>query len=562
MTTLRIFAGASALLMAAAAPLMAAVGSTPAGLKSALEGQRIGLLPAESFRITDGNCKDCTTLPQNLWYFKNEVVAVPFTGQAMAGFTPGANAIADVRTWAATADAATLAHPGLVWLGAPHILDHATILPDGRQVRSADGSTAELQLAPKIATNLSYWDHRTTAFFAKRQVRIRGAVQEVGGKAGGKQVFVARTVWPKDFKLDPAFMTPQPLAAGESLTTFVQAEGGGAASPYSTRLVWERKPGQARQWQDKPVLAIMLNGAQGDDDEAYGGHFAIATGSVGKSGEWSDWLVNNFYNLDSFSEKGIIAAPVPMDNYLMDLNSGQQYYRPSYMLVAVLSNPRTAVAYQGGVQRVFNHFYRHDFAYGHSAANCTGISMDVFKALGWHVPERGATSSLKALGAYAYLTARDMSLASGRKIYDYLTEEQVRLYPAVAFEAAGSDLLQLVGAAPGVQRELSAYEKQLQGDVEAIVLVRIPQVPSSRAMGSNPVFSFDEFMARTPPDQKDWKIVPVGPRPFPPELRDSQTVAVATSSLVPLPIAGIGLAGLVGVGALMRRRKTRKKRSD
>jgi len=68
--------------------------------------------------------------------------------------------------------------------------------------------------------------------------------------------------------------------------------------------------------------------------------------------------VNNFYNLDSFSEKGTIAAPVTMDNYLMDINSGQSYYRPSYMLVAVLNHPRTAVAYQGGVQRVFNHFYQ------------------------------------------------------------------------------------------------------------------------------------------------------------------------------------------------------------
>ncbi|UUZ56530.1 hypothetical protein LP419_16080 [Massilia sp. H-1] len=114
----------------------------------------------------------------------------------------------------------------------------------------------------------------------------------------------------------------------------------------------------------------MLNGAQGDDDEAYGGHFAIATGAVGQQGEWSDWVVNNFYNLDSFSEKGIVAAPVPMDNYLMDINSGQQFYRPSYMMVAVLSDGRTAAAYQGGVQRVFNNFYRHDFTYRHAGANC------------------------------------------------------------------------------------------------------------------------------------------------------------------------------------------------
>jgi hypothetical protein len=147
-----------------------------------------------------------------------------------------------------------------------------------------------------------------------------------------------------------------------------------------------------------------------------------------------------------------------------------------------------------------------------------------------------------------------MSLSSGRKIYDYLTEEQVRLYPAVAFEAAGNDLMQLVGAAAGPKRELSAFEKQLQGDVEAIMLVRIPQVPSSRAMGSNPVFSFDEFMKRTPPNRADWKIVPAGPRPFPAELRDS-SVAVATPSVVPLPIAGIAAGGLFGIGAFMRRRK-------
>ncbi|MES3021987.1 MAG: hypothetical protein V4857_10435 [Pseudomonadota bacterium] len=530
-----------------------ATAAAPAGLKSALEGERIGLLPAESFRLTTGRCMDCATLPQSLWYFKDDVVAVPHAGQAMSGHTRQTPTVTDVREWAASPEAATLAHPSLVWLGAPHLLDNVTILPNGRELRSADGSTAALRLVPKISTNLSYWDKSTSQYFAERPVRMRGTVKDVGGE----QAFVARTVWPKDFALDPATMVARPLGAKETLVSFVQEEGGGAKSPFSTRLLWERKPGAARELHGKPVLGIMLNGAQGDDDEAFGGHFAIATGTIGKQGEWSDWLVNNFYNLDSVSEKGIIASAVPMDNYLMDLNSGQQYYRPSYMLVAVLNKARTAIAYQGGVQRVFNRFYRHDFTYAHAAANCTGISMDVFKALGWNVPERGATSSLKAIGAYGYLSAKEMSLASGRKIYDYLTEEQTRLYPAVAFEAAGSDLMQLVGAAPGLARELTAYEKQLQGDVEAIVLVRIPQIPSSRAMGSNPIFSFDEFMARTPPDQKDWKIVPVGPRPFPAELHDNP-MAPSTPGPVPMPVAGIGLAGLVGIGALIRRRQKRK----
>jgi len=111
------------------------------------------------------------------------------------------------------------------------------------------------------------------------------------------------------------------------------------------------------------------------------------------------------------------------------------------------------------------------------------------------------------------------SLNSGRKIYDYLSKEQTHFLPAVAFDAAGQDLLNLVEATPP-GRQLSDYEKHLQSDVDALILVRIPQIPSSRAFGSNPVFSFDEYMRRTPADHAKWKIVPVDARPFPQELRD------------------------------------------
>ena len=551
MFKLQLLAAASALL---ASSLTQAFAAEPAGLTSALAAERIGLLPAQNFRLADGKCGDCATLPQALWYFKDDVLAVPQRSQAMSGQGAHTSIVQGVKEWSATAAAATLEHPGLVWLGAPYLFDDVKLMPNGHEVRAADGSLNELHLVSKIPTNLSYWNAKTTAYFAQRPLRMRGSMKDVAGKP----TFVARTVWPKDFALDAATMPVRPFGSGETLTSFVQDARGGAGSPFSTRLLWERSAGQGRQWQDKPVIGIMLNGAQGDDDEAFGGHFAIATGTVGKQGQMSDWIVNNFYNLDSFSEKGIVAAPVPMDNYLMDINSGQQYYRPSYMLVAVLANPRTAVAYQGGVQRVFNHFYKHDFTYRHAAANCAGISVDVFKGLGWNIPERGATSSLKAIGAYGYLSAKDMSLASGRKIYDYLTEEQTRLYPAVAFDAAGTDLMDLVGAGTGKPaRELTGFEKQLRDDVEAIVLVRIPQVPSSRAMGSNPIFSFDEFMARTPPDQKDWKIVPVGPRPFPAELRGATPVAAAPSP-VPLPVAGIAAFGVIGIGAFMRRRRNSK----
>jgi hypothetical protein len=427
------------------------------------------------------------------------------------------------------------------------------MLPGAQRVRAADGNEHDIRLVPKIPTNLSYANDATAAYFAGRTVRMRGAIDN----AGGKDVFVARTIWPSDFAFDLDRMPSQPLQTSSDLAAFVRAPVKEARG-IDTRLLWERHPGQARNWKHKPVLGFVLNGAQGDDDESLGGHFAIATGRIGNKGEWADWAVNNFYNLDSFSEKGIVAATLPMDNYLMDLNSGQQYYRPSYMLVAVLNNARTAAAYQGGVQRVFNHFYRHDFQYRHASANCAGISVDVFDSLGWHIPERGPSAPLKSLAAYAYIAAKDGSLQSGRKIYDYLNEEQTRLLPAVAFEAAGLDLLDIVGATGKAGRTLTPYEQQLRSDVDAIFLVRIPQISSSRANGSAPVFSFDEFQSRVPADQADWKIVPVDARPFPDTLRDPSSPAEDDPSPVLPPIAGIGVFTVLAALVFWRRRKKTK----
>jgi len=89
--------------------------------------------------------------------------------------------------------------------------------------------------------------------------------------------------------------------------------------------------------------------------------------------------------------------------------------------------------------------------------------------------------------------------------------------------------------------------------------VRIPQVPSSRAFGSSPVFSFGEYMDRAPKDHAQWKIVPVDARPFPPELRDGQALAEHGKSPVPLPVAimvmAVAIAAALGVRSLYRKRK-------
>ena len=138
----------------------------------------------------------------------------------------------------------------------------------------------------------------------------------------------------------------------------------------------------------------------------------------------------------------------------------------------------------------------------------------------------------------------------GRKIYDYLTEDQVRLYPALTFDIMGNDLLNLVQGK--TTRPLSAYEQSLADNIEAILFVRIPQIPSSRVAGLAPVYSFDEYMQQAPADRSQWKIVPIEPRPFPENLRDAEVQKPSKLALVPVPVAGAGLLGGMAMLGMVR----------
>lgn len=505
----------------------------------------LGLYPAAEFRIADGACRDCKTVPQALWYFKGELLATP---TRPADFSRQDNAQEDVASWAASGPDLA-AQPPLVWLGSSQVVDEAAISSSGHMIVLNDGSELDFAITPKISSNLSYWNDDTLKFFTQRPVRLRGELQD--------RKFVARTVWPLDYKIAPGG-TPSPLSGGETLQSLVQAERGGAQSAYQARLLWERSPGTAQHAPGQAVVGLMLNGAQGDDDEAHGGHFGVFTGRFEQDGNTSRWLVNNFYNLDSYSEKGIIAAVTPMDKYLMDLNNGQSYYRPSYMLVATFRSDKPAALYQAAINRVYNHFYRHDFVYDHSLDNCAGISIDTFRTLGWQVPERGIGSHFKAVAAYAYVGISERSLEKGRQIHDYLTTETTRLYPAVAFDAMGNDLLALAEGKAG--RKLSLLEEDMTQNIEAIWFVRIPQIPSSRAYGQAPVYSFDQYMSQAPEDRSQWKIVPTDPRPFPQALREGLALNQEKPFPVPLPVGLLGaglMLTLVGVG-----RKVKKSRRE
>jgi hypothetical protein len=517
-----------------------------------------GLYRGADFYLTKGTCKDCAPPPQALWYFRDEILAAPSNGVPAAGFSRGVEAQEDVRRWyAATTPQDLQVRPTMLWVGATHKARNLTLTADGR-LQFPDGRSVQFQTVPKIKTNLSYYDDSSAAFFRNRPLRMRG---ELRG-----DTFTARTIWPQDWAIDEETLQPAPLLADETLMSLVRRHASARNETFEARLLWERNAAAtpaARDWRGRAVIGLMLNGAQGDDDEAHGGHFAIVTGRHAAGdprGEMADWMVNNFYNLGSYSEKGITAAMLPLDNYLADLNSGQSWYRPSYMLVAVLKNDRAAYAYQAAIARVYSHYFRQDFQYHHAGNNCAGISLDTLRSLGWSIPLQGPTSTIKAIAAYPYKAITERSFASGWQAYDYLTQEQTRLYPAAAYDAAGRELLRIAreDAVPANAGEKS-LDKLLREDLEALVFVRLPQLPSSRAFGSFPVASFDEYMKRVPDDKSQWKIVPVDARPFPPALIEPDTLRpVHTPPWRPAAYGGAVLVGVYCVGAvLLRRRRTR-----
>ncbi len=499
MTTLSVTAGA------AASPLP--VVATAAG--------EFGLYPAAAFRLTTGECRDCPTIRQALWYFRTESIAVPLPGHPLASFATGTHAFDDVRQWAAARPVdAPLDFPPLVWTAATHVVRHARLADDRRTLVTDDGALA-FTPTPKIPLNRSYFDASSLAFFASRPLTVRGTPTDTA--------FVARTIWPEDFRVGGAAATvralPDPASPQSSLRALMrEAPQGGAQSPFAVATLWQRDAGATR-WAGRPVIALMVNGAQGDDDEAHGGHFAIVTGRVREDGAIGDWLVNNYYSLDVESEKGIIAAPVPLDNYLADLNSGQGWYRPSYMLVAVLADERAATLVQSALNRVYNQFYRHQIEYYHPNANCASMSVDTLRALGWEVPARGPSNRLLAWLGFPFIAAKERSIGKAKLAFDYLHTDQTRLMPAAALEEAFGSLMALV-AGPAPATNAGALARLLATDVDALAFVRFPQFPSSRAFGDAPAVTTWEYKARVPNDPALAQIVPVPPRPFPDELHD------------------------------------------
>ncbi|MEO8344915.1 MAG: hypothetical protein ABI607_04390 [Betaproteobacteria bacterium] len=500
------------------ASMYTATSTAAPGPQPANASGTFGLYPAPDFRLTTGECRDCPTIPQALWYFRDETIAVPRPGHSVSGFEKGVHVTDDLRHWAAARlPGAAIDYPPLVWIAAPQIVRGAKYSTDGQLLMFGEAALAFRPIA-KIPLNRSYYSEASVAFFRQREVSVRGTPST--------DAFIARTIWPEDFTVGgtapAARMLPTGVSAAEQLRSLMREEPrGGAQSPYAVSTVWQ-KASAPSDWVGKPVLALMVNGAQGDDDEAHGGHFALVTGRVQADGQIGNWLVNNFYSLDVESEKGIIAAPVPLDNYLADLNSGQGWYRPSYMVVAVLKDERAAVVVQSALNRVYNQFWRHQLVYYHPNENCASISIDVLRALGWEIPQRGPTSRTLAWLGFPILVVKELSIGKAKLAFDYLRTDQTRLMPAAALEEAFASLIALGNGKVAEGDGLLAT--MLTEDLQAVAFVRFPQFPSSRAFGDAPAVTTWEYKALIPNDPALVQIVPVPPRPFPEGLKDPDLI--------------------------------------
>jgi len=279
---------------------------------------------------------------------------------------------------------------------------------------------------------------------------------------------------------------------------------------------------------------------------------------VQDDGAIGDWIVNNFYTLDTESEKGILAAPVPLDNYLADLNAGQGWYRPSYLLVAALSSDRAPALLQAALGRVYNQFWRHQIAYYHPTTNCTSVSVDTLDALGFRIKPRGATSRLQAILGYPWLLLTERSAAKAMQAVDYLWTEQTRMLPAAAFEEIGARLFALTSPPPPAEKRREALSALLASDLDALIYLQFPQFPSSRAWGDAPVATLREYRQRLPRDRAKLKVVPVPARPFPESLRDADLLPP------PLPpsefIAGFwAVVSVLGIPWIVRRAWRRRR---
>ncbi|TDQ47688.1 hypothetical protein EV696_10992 [Permianibacter aggregans] len=384
------------------------------------------------------------------------------------------------------------------WLAAPVQLRQVELQPEHQTIRLSNGEVHPFRLIDALASNPTFVNEQTLRFYSQRKLSLRGEWLD--------QTFIIRTMWPEDWRISDA------AAPASSWRQVVKDGIAGATKPFQLSRLWQRLQGEAPQY----FLGLVLNGAQGDDDEAHGGHFGLVFGDWQAHGDISQWWVANFYDPDVVSEKGILPAITTLDNYLTDLNCGQQQYRPSWLVGCALSNPLPIQRVYAAMHETMSALYSHAFVYQHTSNNCTGLSMDALRYAGLNVPMKGPSSRMLSPLLFLYKLIQERDWHSAKKAFHYFNMERTRLLPYTAFKQSIRYLMQIVS---GKQVPGTELEAALLTATSAVYGMHFPQIPSARPFGREPVSSVFQYQSRVPAKREDWKIIPVPPRPFPEQLR-------------------------------------------
>ncbi len=196
-----------------------------------------GLYPAQDFRLATGECRDCPTIRQALWYFRDQTIAVPLAGHPVSGFTTGVHAEDDVRAWAAARPpAAPIDYPPLVWVAAPDIVRGARLSAGRDATRDARRRAAVPSRREDPAQSLVLRRVVGRVLPAARRSRCaaRRPTTDSSRARSGRKTSASAAQRPRRERCRPACLR------AEALRSLMREEPrGGAQSPYAASTLWQ-----------------------------------------------------------------------------------------------------------------------------------------------------------------------------------------------------------------------------------------------------------------------------------------------------------------------------------
>ena len=484
---------------------------------------RSASIRASDFRLTDGRCRDCPTIRQALWYFRardDRRAEAGTAGRVVRARRDARPTICARGSPRASPDAPP-EYPPLVWVAAPHVVAGARLSADATALDMRRGTLRASLVAEDRAQSLLFRRARRPQFFAQRtrqgarhgSTTARSSCARCGPRTSGST----------------ARRRAQPLAAGPAADARAARAHARRARRRRAEPLRRVDAVAARSRRATPVppgravLGIMVNGAQGDDDEAHARplrarHRPHARGRRDRRLARQQLLHARQRKRERHPRRAGSARQLPR----------RPQQRPGLVPAVAHAGrgarrrPRAPRSCRRALNRVYNQFWRHQLVYRHATMNCTGISVDVLRALGWDVPARGPASRLVAALGFPVLRASRSARSPRRCIALRLSDRGPdaahaggrlrgsRREPACARRDGPAAATPRTGRARADARR--GHRRHRVRPLSAIsVEPRVRRRAGGHAVGIPVARARRSGLAQ---------IVPVPPRPFPAALRD------------------------------------------